>query len=53
MYDFTYEYREKDIKDMYKGLYETYGWDNTWIERLSNLESKRVLYIGDSISAKV
>ncbi|MBQ8814769.1 MAG: hypothetical protein IJZ85_09775 [Lachnospiraceae bacterium] len=52
MNDFTYEYRDKDKKDMYKGLYETYGWDNTWIERLSNKESKRVLYIGDSISAR-
>ena len=52
MSDFTYEYKDRDKKDMYKGIYETYGWDNTWIERLNNVESKRVFYIGDSISAQ-
>ena len=50
MNDFTYEYRDKEKKDMYKGIYEMYMWDSTWIERLNNLESKRVFYIGDSIS---
>lgn len=29
---------------------ETYEWDNVWIEQTSNLDGKRVLYIGDSIS---
>ena len=29
---------------------ETYEWDNTWIEQSNNITSKRVLYIGDSIS---
>lgn len=30
--------------------YETYEWDNTWIEHADKPERKRVLYIGDSIS---
>lgn len=30
--------------------YETYEWDNTWIEHADKPELKRVLYIGDSIS---
>jgi len=29
---------------------ETYEWDNTWIEQSNNNVSKRILYIGDSIS---
>lgn len=29
---------------------EEYEWDNTWIEKTSNKDSLRVLYIGDSIS---
>lgn len=29
---------------------ETYEWDNVWIEQTANLDGKRVLYIGDSIS---
>lgn len=29
---------------------ETYEWDSTWIEQSNNNTSKRVLYIGDSIS---
>lgn len=53
MNDYTYEYQDRNKKDIYNGIYETYGWDNTWIERLSNRESKRVLYIGDSISAQI
>ncbi len=31
-------------------LLETYEWDNTWIEKSNDKTSKRVLYIGDSIS---
>lgn len=31
-------------------VFETYEWDNTWIEKTDNLDAKRVLYIGDSIS---
>ena len=30
--------------------YETYEWDNTWIEHADKPDRKRVLYIGDSIS---
>lgn len=29
---------------------ETYEWDRTWIEKSEDINSKRVLYIGDSIS---
>ena len=29
---------------------ETYEWDKTWIEKSEDINSKRVLYIGDSIS---
>ena len=29
---------------------ETYEWDNCWIEKANDTSSKRVLYIGDSIS---
>lgn len=31
-------------------VYETYEWDNTWIEHADESNRKRVLYIGDSIS---
>lgn len=31
-------------------VYETYEWDNTWIEHAHDSNRKRVLYIGDSIS---
>lgn len=31
-------------------ILETYEWDSTWIEQSNNNTSKRVLYIGDSIS---
>lgn len=30
--------------------YETYEWDNNWIEHADKSERKRALYIGDSIS---
>lgn len=30
--------------------YETYEWDNTWIEHADEPDRKRILYIGDSIS---
>ena len=30
--------------------YETYEWDNVWLEHADEPERKRVLYIGDSIS---
>ncbi len=32
--------------------FETYEWDNTWIEKSNEINAKRVLYIGDSISCK-
>lgn len=44
MENFTYEKNDK------KTVYETYEWDNTWIEHTENSDAKRVLYIGDSIS---
>lgn len=31
-------------------LYETYEWDNVWIDHAEDLSRRRVLYIGDSIS---
>ena len=31
-------------------VYETYEWDNTWIEHAGDSNRKRVLYIGESIS---
>lgn len=30
--------------------YETYEWDNVWIDHAEDLSRRRVLYIGDSIS---
>ena len=43
MNEFTFEKNEKTI-------YETCEWDKTWIDRTKDKETKRVLYIGDSIS---
>ena len=34
-------------------IYETYEWDNVWMEHLSKKNKKRVAYIGDSISQGV
>lgn len=45
MGSFTYEH-----KDNKKSIYETYEWDNTWIEHANDTDKKRVFYIGDSIS---
>ena len=33
-----------------KITFETYEWDNTWVEKSNETSAKRVLYIGDSIS---
>ena len=44
MSDFTYEKEER------KETLETYEWDNVWIDHATDLETSRVLYIGDSIS---
>ena len=44
MSDFTYETKNTESK------LETYEWDNVWWEQTGNKSSKRVLYIGDSIS---
>lgn len=41
---FTYEKNDNNAK------YETYEWDNTWIDHADDKERKRVLYVGDSIS---
>lgn len=44
MSNFTYEAKDS------KTIYETYEWDNVWLEHADDKETKRVLYIGDSIS---
>lgn len=44
MSNFTYEY------DNLKERYETFEWDNTWIDHANDDTTARVLYIGDSIS---
>lgn len=46
MNDFTYENKNSKV------MYETYEWDNTWIENANDQKAKRVLYIGDSISCQ-
>lgn len=47
MSKFTYE--EKNTES----IYETYEWDNVWIEHANEADRKRVLYIGDSISCGI
>ena len=47
MIEFTYERQNR------KNIYETYEWDNTWIEHADGSDAKRVLYIGDSISCQI
>ena len=44
MSEFTYE-----TSDTSRNL-ETFEWDNVWWEQTANETSKRILYIGDSIS---
>ena len=44
MSDFTYETENRLNK------YETYEWDNIWIEHANETVRKRAAYIGDSIS---
>ena len=44
MSDFTYETENRSYK------FETYEWDNIWIEHANEKGRKRVAYIGDSIS---
>lgn len=44
MQNFTYENENRNEK------LETYEWDNTWIDHADDTKTKRVLYIGDSIS---
>lgn len=46
MSDFTYETENRESK------YETYEWDNIWIEHVSETGRKRAAYIGDSISVE-
>lgn len=46
MNDFTFEYRKNDAQ------YETFEWDNLWIDHANDKTTKRVLYIGDSISVE-
>lgn len=45
----TFTFETKVTKD----IYETYEWDNTWIEYANDRVSDRVLYIGDSISCGI
>lgn len=33
-----------------KSVFETYEWDDCWMEKARDREAKRVLYIGDSIA---
>ena len=47
MKNFTYEETNKQEQ------YETYEWDNTWIDHANDALANRVLYIGDSISCGV
>jgi len=47
MKEITYENQNN------KNRYETYEWDNTWIEHANDTNIKRVLYIGDSISCGI
>lgn len=47
MGDFTYESAPT------KGNYETYEWDNVWLEHANDTTTPRVLYIGDSISCGI
>ena len=47
MIEYTYE--TEDSRD----IYETYEWDNTWLEQANNATADRVLYIGDSISCQI
>ncbi|MBQ4517499.1 MAG: hypothetical protein II997_02815 [Clostridia bacterium] len=44
MKGFTYENENRNEE------LETYEWDNTWIDHADDTKTKRVLYIGDSIS---
>lgn len=44
MSDFTYETTARE------GVYETYEWDNNWIDHANDNDTKRIFYIGDSIS---
>lgn len=44
MSDFTYE------TNITSNKLETFEWDNVWWEQTDNKTSKRILYIGDSIS---
>lgn len=44
MSDFTYETENRMNK------YETYEWDDMWIDHANETDRKRVAYIGDSIS---
>ena len=47
MSTFTFESHSSETK------YETYEWDNTWLDHVTDSTAKRVLYIGDSISCGV
>lgn len=47
MCPFTYEEETSKCK------LETYEWESVWLEKTENHTSKRVLYIGDSISCAV
>ena len=47
MSDFTYQSAPT------KGKYETYEWDNVWLDHANDTETPRVLYSGDSISCGI
>ena len=47
MPDWTYQFTEA------KTSYETYEWGNFWIDHANDKDSKRIFYIGDSISGGI
>ena len=47
MEKFSYEQQDRKEK------YETYEWDNTWLEHADKFCENRIFYIGDSISCGI
>lgn len=47
MSDWTYQFTDE------KANYETYEWDNFWIDHANDKTTPRIFYIGDSISGGI
>lgn len=47
MPDWTYQFKDN------KSNYETYEWGNFWIDHANDKNSRRIFYIGDSISGGI